>query len=128
LVVPVDDALVGYHVKVNGALIQLDRAAGGRTDKLRAYKVLLDGVKVARIRRGETRTLEVSPGHHELRLAVDWCRSPIVRLDLMAGQEARLRCWPKANPLTGLYRATLGWATYIGLEVVEITEAGFPPA
>jgi hypothetical protein len=106
-----------------GARIQIDRAKGGRTDKLRAYAVVLDGVKVARVKRGETCTIETDAGHHEVRLAVDWCRSPTVSFELAAGQEARLRCWPNARPLTILHRATLGRANYISLELAEVTQA-----
>ena len=103
------------------ARIQVTRAKGGRTDKFRAYAVVLDGVRVARIKRGETRTIETDEGHHELRLAVDWCRSSTVSFELAAGQEARFRCWPNARPLTILYHVTLGSANYIGLELAEIT-------
>jgi len=49
-----------------GARIQIDRAKGGRTDKLRAYAVVLDGVKVARVKRGETCTIETDAGHANL--------------------------------------------------------------
>jgi hypothetical protein len=87
-----------------------------------AYAVVLDGVKVARVKRGETCTIETDAGHHEVRLAVDWCRSPTVSFELAAGQEARLRCWPNARPLTILHRATLGRANYIGLELAEVTQ------
>ena len=45
----------------------------GYVDALRAYKVLVDGTVVGRIRQGETQQYTLSPGQHELQLKVDWC-------------------------------------------------------
>jgi len=43
--------------------------------KLRGYRVRIDGEDVANVRDGQTLTLDVAPGPHELELRVDWCRS-----------------------------------------------------
>ena len=88
-------------------------------DKLRSYKVLLDGTEVARIKRGETRTIDATAGHHEVHLTLDWCRSRTLPLDLGAGDELQLRCWPNARPFTVLYWVTARRSDYIGVEVVN---------
>ena len=63
------------------ARIEIERDRGGRVDKWRAYKVMLDGTEAARLKRGERRTIDAEPGHHEVHLAVDWCRSRSVSFD-----------------------------------------------
>jgi len=101
------------------ARIRLERARGGYADALRSYNVLLDGAAVGRVRRGQTLMLETEPGTHHVQLTIDWAKSQPVQVELLPDQEVRLRCRPKANALTGLYRATLGASDYIGLEVVD---------
>ena len=44
-------------------------------DRLRAYKIVLDGVVTSEIRTGQEINFEVSPGKHRLFLKIDWCGS-----------------------------------------------------
>jgi len=99
------------------ARIRLERAKGGYTDRLRAYQVMVDGTLAGQVRRGQTLVLETAPGTHHVQLTIDWPKSQPVQVELQPGQEARLRCWPKANAFSALYRASLGASDYIGLEV-----------
>jgi hypothetical protein len=101
------------------ARIRLERARGGYTDRLRAYQVMLDGTLAGQVKRGQTLVLETEPGTHHVQLTIDWAKSQLVQVELQPGQEVRLRCWPKANAVSALYRATLGASDYIGLEVVD---------
>ena len=104
-----------------GARIQIDRAKGGRTDKLRAYAVVLDGVKVARVKRGETCTIETDAGPP---------RSPS-RCGLVPKSDGQLRAFSgPGGPVEMLAERSsaddpppshLGRANYIGLELVEVT-------
>jgi hypothetical protein len=50
----------------------------GYVDAARAYKVLLDGAVVNRIKQGATLRFEVPPGEHHLQLKIDWCSSRAV--------------------------------------------------
>jgi len=104
---------------MDNARIRVDREAGRLVDRLRAYKVVLDGAVVGRVKRGESLVFDTSPGHHELHLAIDWGRSPKLELELSAGQETHVRCWPRANPLLVIYWITLGRARYIGIEITS---------
>lgn len=52
-------------------MIRLRRDIGW-TDKLRAYKVVLDHAIVGKIREGEEIEMDASPGKHELYLKIDW--------------------------------------------------------
>jgi hypothetical protein len=68
---------------------------------------LIDGDAVGRVKYGQTVTVAVVPGRHELQLAVDWMRSPKLQLDLAEDQELLVRCGPYGNPLTSLVRGIL---------------------
>jgi hypothetical protein len=48
----------------------------GYADSLRAYKLLLDGHEVGKIRGGESKSFTVSAGEHTIRAKIDWCSSP----------------------------------------------------
>lgn len=104
------------------ARIRLDRRTRGYADRVRAYRVVLDGVVVGRIKRGQSLSVEADPGHHELHLAVDWCRSRSVELQLVPGQETRLECWPNSTRGNALYRTSFGRSNYIALDVLGVTD------
>ena len=106
------------------AQIHLWREAGGWTDRLRAYRVFLDGREVGAIRTGEVKTFGVDAGSHDVYLKVDWARSPVVQLDLVAREEAHLRCSPAASAATALFSALLQPHRYIRL---DRTDAGGVP-
>jgi hypothetical protein len=82
------------------ATITLSRAKGGGRDLLRAYKVLIDDVQVAKIRRGQRLTLPVSAGQHTVRLTIDWTSSLPLELDLAPGASAELACAPAGPGFT----------------------------
>jgi hypothetical protein len=84
--------------------ITIDRAARGWHNSARAYRVLIDGNGVARVKYGQSVTVAAAPGRHNVQLAVDWERSPKLELDLADGQELRVRCGPPGNPLVSLFR------------------------
>ena len=44
-------------------------------DKIRKYKIVLDGNTLGKISDGETLEFPISKGKHELTLKIDWCRS-----------------------------------------------------
>ena len=54
----------------------------GYADKMRAYKVLLDGTEIGDIRQGESKQFPVQEGKHTLQLKIDWCTSKPVTFDL----------------------------------------------
>lgn len=67
-------------------------------DRLRAYKVVLDGLAVASVRAGESVTVPVTAGSHAIRLRVDWCGSEEVRFEAQVGESIAFEC---GNSLTG---------------------------
>ena len=56
-------------------------------DFLRAYVVVIDGEKVGKIRRGQTKEFPISSGQHELVLRIDWCGSRTIRFSVNDGDE-----------------------------------------
>ncbi len=47
-------------------------------DRLRAYKVMLDGKEIGKIKNGEEREFDAPAGRHRLCLKIDWCGSNTV--------------------------------------------------
>ncbi|MGE0632829.1 MAG: hypothetical protein AB7O96_10490 [Pseudobdellovibrionaceae bacterium] len=45
-------------------------------DRLRSYKIFLDGLEVGKIRNGQTWRADCVDGQHTLQLKIDWCSSP----------------------------------------------------
>jgi hypothetical protein len=97
------------------ALVEVQRDAGGLSDHLRSYEVVIDQEVVGQLSAGESQAFEVDPGSHELFLKVDWCRSEKIILQLNAGQTVIFRCAPNANLFTEFYRISFGRHRYIKL-------------
>jgi hypothetical protein len=95
--------------------IQLERPTA-YVDKLRAYKVMVDGTEVGTIKQGTTEAFTVVPGSHEVQLKLDWALSPPLTVDVPAGGTTELRCRPRGNPLTALWYSTFGRKRYLVLE------------
>ncbi len=75
--------------------LQVSRARRGSVDLFRAYRVLVDGEDMGEVKRGQSRLVHVAPGRHEVHLAIDWCRSPSIEVDVAPGENVKLACWPK---------------------------------
>ena len=104
---------------ISVARIRVERDGRPFPDRFRAYRIVLDGETVGRVKRGETVTIRADAGRHELHLAIDWARSRPVDLDLAEDDECIVRCWPQAKPLLALYFMTLGRRQWIGIDVAR---------
>jgi hypothetical protein len=106
-------------------------------DLFRSYGIEIDGVHVGSIQRGKAHSFEVPAGHHDVQLKIDFCSSPMVDLELGAGEDARLEC--RATALNARRAMRNGFDNYLALELVEVvpvsladssvplTTAGPPP-
>ena len=54
----------------------------GWADKLRAYKILLNGTEVCKINDGEELSFPIEPGQYAIKAKIDWCGSREVRFDV----------------------------------------------
>ena len=91
------------------------RRATGWQDKLRAYKVLLDGVVVAEITQGCHADIPATAGAHTVQLKIDWCSSPLLHVEVGSEEDLTLECGPNAKPLLSLLYVTFLCRRYIWL-------------
>jgi len=97
------------------------RRDSGWADKLRAYKIKVDGETVGIIKQGQVLEFEIPDGSRRLMLAVDWCRSNEVLID---GSQADVyfECGSSlrgARVFLAIIYATILWRQYLWLRPVE---------
>lgn len=68
-------------------------------DRFRAYRLVVNGVSVGKIRRGKVVRVAVQPGLHHVRALIDWSGSPWVAVDVPSGSEVRIQIEPAGNAL-----------------------------
>jgi hypothetical protein len=71
--------------------LSLDRDSG-YADRVRDYRVLVDGLEIGRIANGEQRSFEIDPGPHELSVKVDWCRTDPIPFVAVKDLASRFQC------------------------------------
>jgi hypothetical protein len=59
-------------MSAGNATVRVSRSARGYRDRVRKYKVFVDGVEIGRLKRGATVETVVGPGAHTLTVALDW--------------------------------------------------------
>lgn len=70
----------------------------GFADKLRKYRILLDGVEIGKLAEGTALRQDISEGPHVVEARVDWCGSQPLEFDARAGEQvavvrSALRGW-----------------------------------
>lgn len=66
-------------------------------DRLRSYKVIIDGNLYAEIKSGETKHIDLNPGEHTIYLKIDWCRSNIVNFKVLENDTVEFNCGNSAQ-------------------------------
>jgi hypothetical protein len=86
------------------SVIRLRRRQGFYRDRLRAYRVRIDGNLAGKIAEGETKDFFVPPGEHRVRLAIDglW-GSREVAIQVREGELAEFICRPGGPALQSLF-------------------------
>lgn len=95
-------------------------------DRLRNYRILVDGEEVGRLAAGAELRVELPEGEHEVVAKIDWARSNRLPLLIRAGEETELEVGANARGwllLAGIYFATVGFWHYLYLRP-RVT--GFP--
>ena len=98
------------------ARLVIERKGGVYTDRLRAYRVLVDGQHVASVRDGEVVATPIDAGDHEVELRIDWARSRRLQVTAVPGGEIRLAASPNAAPWSVVFWATVASSRYIRLK------------
>jgi hypothetical protein len=87
---------------MSDAIVRLTRVTAPVRDRLRAYKVELDGKIVGRLRSGDCADFTVDPGHHRLRMKGDLTGSQTLSFEIKKGAVAHFECQPNGHSLTAL--------------------------
>ena len=82
-------------------VIRVTRERTGWRDGGRAYTVLVDGVSVGKIRRGECLETKVTSGDHTVQMKLDWETSGEWGIGLANGETAEFVCRPGRGPFIG---------------------------
>ena len=98
-------------------MIKIKRDSG-YADRLRAYKVVLDGNVVGEVKNGQQIEFDASQGKHELFLKIDWGRSNVVEFESDGSSDIEFECGSNLRglkiPLSIVY-ATILRSKYIWL-------------
>jgi hypothetical protein len=79
----------------------------GWADKIREYRILIDGAEVGRLGENDVLHHELSDGPHLIEARVDWCGSQPLRLEAASGDSdilvrSALRGWRVLFPLINI--------------------------
>jgi hypothetical protein len=75
----------------DSSIIRIHRTHVPMRDRLRPYKVMIDGERSGSVRDNHTEDFEVAPGEHNVQLKIDWSGSAKVQLNVESGAIALLR-------------------------------------
>ncbi len=93
----------------------------GYADKLRKYRILLDGLEIGQLAEGTVLRQEVSEGPHVVEARVDWCGSQPLDLHAVAGEQvvvvrSALRGW---RVMLALFYVIFNRRGYLTLELQQ---------
>jgi hypothetical protein len=84
------------------AIVRLTRISAPVRDRLRSYRVELDGEIIGRLRSGACTDFHIEPGHHRIRMKGDWTASQTLSFEIKKGAVAHFECQPNGHSLTAL--------------------------
>jgi hypothetical protein len=86
-----------------GTLV-VERVANGWRDRFREYQIQIDGQPRFSIRRGGRQALELTPGPHQVRAAIDWTGSPDLDVLIVADSVTTCRVEPAGSLFSAFWR------------------------
>lgn len=72
------------------ATIRLKRTSE-YNNRMRDYKIFIDGQQAGTIANGETKDFPTTVGHHIITAKIDWCGSPNISIELKENQTSNLK-------------------------------------
>ena len=60
-------------------------------NRMRDYKIYLDGLNIGTIANGETKQFEINTGQHSIIAKIDWCCSPEINVNLIENETKSLK-------------------------------------
>lgn len=79
------------NVAEGNAIIRVTRTTS-YADRIRAYRIVIDGQEVARVRAGQSVDIPATLGAHTVVARVDWCGSPTLNCNTHQGEVIQLEC------------------------------------
>jgi hypothetical protein len=109
------------------AEIVISRPNEAWANRLRSYKIVVDGNVAATLGRGEHATVTVPGGHHSVRAKLDWGSSANVDVELGEDDRAYLTCQSGFQPSlarpTALLYITIWRKRYLDLQLLRVESA-----
>lgn len=87
---------------MSDAIVRLTRISAPLRDRLRSYRVELDGKIIGKLRSGERTDFHIEPGHHRIRMKGDWTGSQTLSFEIKKGAVAHFECQPSGHSLSAL--------------------------
>ena len=106
--------------------IVVGRPAGGSRDRIRAYRIRVDGENDQKVRAGQYVVFDQASGHYSVDARIDWTGSEEVGVDVFAGSVVQLRVEPAGSRFDMLWQI-LTPRSYLRLTVVEPPIAELAP-
>jgi hypothetical protein len=79
--------------------IRITRVNAPLRDRLRGYRVELDGAVIGKVRSGKTVDFPVAAGQHRLRIKADVTGSQVLTFEVGPGQVRSFECQPNGHSL-----------------------------
>lgn len=95
------------------ATLTIHREKSKWVDRGRNYAVIVDGEERGKVANGGSFAVDLGPGMHGVRMAVDWCGSHEIEID--GDEVTALHCASRPNPLLSALYITLWRNDYIRL-------------
>ena len=95
----------------------------GYADRLRDYRVILDGQEIGRIGNGETKSFPVASGQHQLAVKIDWCSSNELTFSLSQDGSLAFQCDSRLRGLRllgAIYYVLFARKSYLWLKQVDM--------
>lgn len=95
-------------------------------DRLRRYRILVDGREVARLKAGEELRLELPAGEHRMIAQIDWCTSNLLPFGIRPNETTEIEVGASARGwslLASAFFITMGSGHYLYLKHRVV---GFP--
>src|SRR5262245_26768413 len=89
----------------------------GYPDRIRSYKMLVNGVQVGKIANGETLEVTVAAGTAVIEATIDWAKARPLTISTVANQTVEIEVRNRRSALLGLWAVTFASNNYLSLTV-----------
>jgi hypothetical protein len=79
-------------MQIQSSVVKIKRKKNLWVDSSRVYEIILDGENVGNISPSQTISVPVEPGHHSLRMKIDWAGSEEINFSIGSGEEIAFEC------------------------------------